>query len=367
MRIDCGRWPGARRIATAAIAIGGAMLIGVAAPQHAIGRTPPPIPAGPQTGPFPYKVHRGDTLQRIGALYLTRPGDAGIVRRINRIASPDRLVVGSTLMIPRNLLKTARLGARVMAFRGTVSIGPGRQIKRNAILWEGARIETGPNSSISMLLPDESTVTLPSQSVVVFRRFRRVVISNALERVFRLEAGRSQYQVTKSRHPGDRFEIETPVSVAAVRGTVFRASVDDDRKAAITEVVKGNVGVSGRGDAISLPAGFGARSTETSTGKPIALLPAPEIVSIIKHESNGALVFPVEPIAGAVRYRLQIAADDAFLNIRSETVSDQATVRVANVANGSYFVRATAIDANGLEGLPGVYTLDQKQGGLRQR
>lgn len=367
MRIDLERWPGTRRLVMGAIAIGGAMLIGAAVPQHAIGQTPPPIPAGAPTSPFAYKVHRGETLRRIGALYLTRPADARIVQRINRIASPDRLVAGSTLLIPRDLLKTARLGARVMAFRGTVSIGPGREIKRNVILWEGARIETGPNSSISILLPDESTVTMPSQSVLIFRRFRRVVISNALERVFRLEAGRSQYQVTKSRHAGDRFEIQTPVSVAAVRGTVFRASIEEDRKAAITEVINGRVGISGRGDAISLPAGFGARSTETSTGKPVALLPAPEIVSIIKHESNGALVFPVEPIAGAVRYRLQIAADQAFLNIRSETVSEQSTVRVANVVNGSYFVRATAIDANGLEGLPGVYTLDQKQGGVRQR
>jgi hypothetical protein len=325
-----------------------ALALTFAAP--ALAQAPQPY-AATSAAPFQYRTRPGDTLPKIAAAYLTSPEAAGQVQQLNGIANPMRLAAGTALAIPAALLRTEELSAKVVAFRGDVTVGRQGQARVGMVVGEGIRIATGANSSVAFLLTDGTAVTLPSLSTVRIVRLRKVLISNRVQRVLALEAGRSESQVTPSKDGSTSFEIRTPVSVAAVRGTDFRVSYADDQKAATAEVLKGAVGVDGQDGGIGLDAGFGARSDHLSTGKPIALLPAPEILSPVGHQRDGTLVFSFQKMEEALAYRLVLAADADFRDLRSEVTSKTPKAIVPPLPNGTYYIRATAIDVHGLEGL----------------
>jgi len=326
-----------------------ALILGLAAPLSA--QAPQGYSAN-ATAPFQYRTRAGDTLPRIAAAYLTSPAAAAEVQRLNSVADPMRLPPGTALAIPSVLLRTETLGAKVIAFRGDVTIGRQGPAKVGMVIGEGVRIATGANSSVAFQLTDGTAITLPSLSTVRIVRLRKVLISSRVQRVLALETGRAESQVTPSKDGSTSFEIRTPVSVAAVRGTDFRVSYAEDQKAATAEVLKGAVGVDGKDGGIGLDAGYGARSDDQSTGRPTALLQPPEILSPVGHRRDGTLVFNFQKMEEAIAYRLVLAGDPDFRDLRTETTTKIAQAVVPPLPNGTYYIRATAIDVHGLEGLP---------------
>ncbi|MDO6413636.1 FecR domain-containing protein [Sphingomonas sp. BIUV-7] len=325
-----------------------ALLLGLAAPVFA--QAPKPYAAS-TNAPFAYRVRAGDTLPKIAAAYLTSPNSAAEVQRLNNIGDPMRLAPGTMLALPAALLRTETLSAKIIAFRGEVSVGQQGPARVGMVFGEGIRIATGANASVAFQLTDGTAVTLPSLSTVRIVRLRKVLVSNRVQRVLALEAGRTESQVTPSKDGSTSFEIRTPVSVAAVRGTDFRVSYSEDQKAATAEVLKGAVGVDGKDGGVGLDAGFGARSDEQSAGKAIALLPPPEILSPVGHRRDGTLVFSFQKVEEALAYRLVLAGDPDFRDLRSETTSKTPQAVVPPLPNGTYYIRATVIDVHGLEGL----------------
>ncbi|NIJ06862.1 ferric-dicitrate binding protein FerR (iron transport regulator) [Sphingomonas vulcanisoli] len=314
-----------------------------------------PLEAAPDQGNYLYKVQRGDTMKSIANRYLLHSKDLGILLNLNRVPDANRLVLGSTVTIPRKLLMVVPARAVLAAYRGTVTLGGDKPAKVGSVVVEGARIETGPNSSASFTLEDGSTVTLPSQSVIRIDRLRLVLASGEMQQIFRLDDGKSQYAVAPNRGPASKFEVRTPVSVSAVRGTEFRIGFAKTDASAVAEVVKDSVAVSAAGAQILVPQGFGAKSSALSVGTPIKLLPPPQVVLPIYHRPDGSLVFNIAPLEKAVRYKLQIASDQGFQDLKNEGVNEKPSIVFASSPVGAFFVRVTAYDANGLEGLPHVY------------
>lgn len=325
------------------------LLLALASPVFTQAPQPYATTAG---APYQYRTRLGDTLPRIAAAYLIGPSASAEVQRLNNLGANARLAPGTMLSIPAALLRTDAMSAKVIAFRGDVTIGHEGSARLGMVVGEGVRIATGANSSVAFQLADGSAVTLPSLSAVRIVRLRRVLISNRVQRVLALEAGRSESQVTPSRDGSTSFEIRTPVSVAAVRGTDFRVSYTEDQKAATAEVLKGAVGIAGKDGGIGLDAGFGARSDDQSTGTPTPLLPPPEILSPVGHRRDGTLVFTFQKMEAALAYRIVLAGDAEFRDLRSEAMTKTGQAIVPPLPNGTYFIRATAIDLRGLEGLP---------------
>lgn len=314
-------------------------------------------------GNYNYQVQPGDTLKKLIYDYFANPNDKvayNAIQKLNHLRG-DALTPGSSIAIPRSLLMHVPARAVVAAYRGTVTLGGTRPTKVNSVVSEGARIETGPDSSVSFLLEDGSLITLPSQSVFVLEKLRLVLLSGELEHIFRLEKGRSQFTVSPAKGPESRFQVKTPVSVSAVRGTEFRIAVDDSGKAALAEVLKDNVEVSGpvgTGANVMVDEGFGNKTTPTGAGQPVKLLPFPEVILPIYHNADGTLTFNIKTVEGAVRYRLQIASDLGFQDVRDEVVNDKPFFGVQKTPMGSYYVKITAIDANGIEGQQHIYPFE---------
>ena len=270
------------------------------------------------------------------------------------------LLAGALLLLPAGALPAAApsngvpVEARIQAFRGKVRIEGAYLMKVGAKVGEGTRILTGPNSSVSLRLPDASIVTLPSMSTIRIIRLRRIGRGNVYDRRFVLEAGRSEYQVTPNHKDGSRFDVQTPVSVAAVRGTIFRVSLPADG-GANAEVLRGNVAVAGHTDGINLPQGFGAHADSISAGIPVRLLSAPRIQSVQDTELGPETVLIV-PVPGAHSYHVQLAKDKAFTALLDENSGPKPRLAIKPTAVGLFYLRVTALDADGLEGMPNWVT-----------
>ena len=331
-----------------------ALALALAAPVGGSAQAPRPIAT---TAPVQYRIRPGDTLPKL-ATYLATPGAAAEIARANGIADPDRLTPGMTLTIPIGLLRTEELAAKVIAFRGDVRIGRQGTARLGMVFGEGVRIATGGNSSVSFQLADGTAVTLPSLSTIRIVRLRRVLLTNKVQRILALETGRSESQVTPSKDGATSFEIRTPVSVAAVRGTDFRVAYSEEEKASTQETLKGAVGVVGTDGEVATVAGFGVRSDPQSTGQPIALLPPPEVLSPVGHRRDGTLIFTFAKMEEAVAYRIVLSGDPEFHDLKTETTTRTQQAVVPALPSGTYYIRATAIDVHGLEGLSVDYPYD---------
>ena len=304
-----------------------------------------------------YRVVQGDNLYTLAERYFSKTGDYIVVQRLNKVADPRRLRIGSLLTIPRPLLRQVPVEAVVQSFRGTVFIGPAENRRPAAIgmkVREGDLIQTSEKSFITLRLPDDSHVALPSQTTLRVQRMRRTLLAGDVERSFRIERGRANATVTPQDNPDSDFRISTPVAVSAVRGTRFRMRYDPDGDRATSEVLEGQVMFSAErsNQEQLLPAGFG---TANGLDNPISLLPAPELLAPGRIQDDEDLRFALKPLSGAVGYNVQIAQDAGFLDVLDETSISSAEAVLRSLADGNYFVRLTGIDANGLEGFPATY------------
>ena len=305
--------------------------------------------------PLPYTMQQGDMLLTLARQYMMKEADYLVVQRLNRVADPRRIPIGTVLMIPPAILRTEPVTAEIASFRGAVTVD-GKDAVVGAKVAEGMRVETGPSAFVTIRMPDASAISLPSQSRILVTRLRRISLTGSIDDDFKLEAGRARMSVTPFKDPGSKFRVTTPLSVTAVRGTDFRVAFEGGEKA-MTEVVGGKVAVSPdlAKPTTAVGRGFGVIASPGGVGDPIPLLPAPQLANVEK-TSSGATI-SAKPVDGAQRYRIALASDARFTEVLDEKLSDKPSIDFALPPTATFFIRLTAIDSNGLEGLPGTFAL----------
>lgn len=328
--------------------------------------TPPAAQIAAPADPVLYTIRAGDNLYVLAQRYFTRIEDYIRVQRLNRVRDPYRLPVGRALRIPRAMLRYEKLAATVIACRGQIEVrsgGQNRAVRQGGTVVEGDRIFTAENSFISLRLPDGSVVSLPSRSAVGVRRLRRILLTGGIERLFMLEKGQALESVTPANNADDSFRVSTPVAVSAVRGTEFRVRYDPDTARAVTEVLNGRVRVAATETAVpgvTVAAGFGAIATASGTSGAVGLFPAPTLQQPGRVQDDPALRFEIAPLNKASAYHLQIASDAGFLDVIEEITTPASSAVLPSIPDGIWFVRASAIDADGIEGLPSIYSFQRR-------
>ena len=312
-----------------------------------------------EDGAVRYVVRKGDTLYDLARKYMTRPDHWRPVQRLNRIADPLRLTPGTTLILPANLLAPLPLTARIATFKGTGTIEDGKgaatPLAVDRVVTPGMVIETGRGSFATLQLSNGSRLTLPSQTrlrVMTLRRFR---LNDMVDVNFLLEKGRIETRAAPLGESGGRYRIRTPIAVSAVRGTTFRAAYEGAGAPSLTEVIEGTVAVSAGKATETVNEAFGATVSPQGAVAAEALLPAPALLRPGRVQTDPQLSFALEPLPGAVGYHVQIARDAGFLEMEQEAYSKEPEIRLDSVDNGRWFVRVSALAANGLEGMPRTY------------
>ena len=313
-----------------------------------------------------YVVRPGDTLIDLASAYMHRPLDYRRVQRENRVANPRRLSIGRTLALPVDLLRADPDEARIAGFRGAVSLnqdGVSRAPTSGQIVRESAVLSTGANAFVRLALSDGSHVVVPSNSRVRVSRLRRYAINGAVDHALTVETGRAESRVTPRTRPGG-FAIRTPVSVSAVRGTDFRVSFDEASERSATEVLEGAVAVvSGEGEALAA-ADHGV-SAASGAVRLLPLLPAPALTRPDAPQTRPQVVFEVQPLPGAERYRGRIAQDAGMIEAFAEADSAPGGPLVfGDMEEGAYFLRLTALSPEGLEGKATTYSFIRARNGV---
>ncbi len=319
--------------------------------------------AAPNVLPTPafvqYQIRADDTLIGLARKWFVQPQAWRAVQNLNHIADPQHLTIGKTIAIPRDMLRIQPIVGRVVAFHGPVTVA-GLAPTIGGLVKEGMTIDTGIDASVTVSCSDGSRFSLPSQTRVGIARLRRVLLTGDLDRVFTTLRGRGEWQASHAPTRDSRFLVTTPVSVSAVRGTEFRVGFEE--KATIS-VLGGLVGV-GPVDAsseVSLPQGKGVAATAMGVSAPVDLLVAPKLLLSGEVQSEPTIRVSVRPVDGAASYVFELGTDTAMINRVAERRGSGPSVSFDGVADGRYFVRATATDVNGIDGFSQTGSLDRLQ------
>lgn len=304
-----------------------------------------------------YYAAQGDTLISIALAQTNDRNNWAELGKLNHIGNDRRIPIGTAIVIPANMLPDDPSEATVSAFSGQVNLSNAAGVTQQAAIGvkiNGGVVATGNNSFVTFALSDGSHISLPSNSRVKLSVLRMARFTKAPRTEVTLLDGDVESRVTPLENNKGRYEVHSALATAGVRGTHFRVAVVD--KAIASEVLSGVVAVGSIAKlaTLDLAAGTGNVIDASGVGKAVPLLPAPALTNENTLQERPTIQFALNPVEGAVSYHAQIATDHDAQNVLAETRSKNAVVKVDGLPDGDYFLRVTAFDAQGLEGLPNV-------------
>ena len=299
-------------------------------------------------GTVTYRIEPGDTLISLQERFLLGRGAYQRVARLNRIANPRRIPVGTVITVPRSLLAYRPASLTIYDFTGPVTID-GAPAQPNQIVGEGSVVRTGQDGFVSFEAERGGTIAIPSNTHAQLVTSRIYRLRNMRDVEFRVLSGRSSV-TAPALQEGEVWNTSTPVAVTAVRGTEYRVGYLEDIGRSVTEVLEGSVDVASGDEESIASEGFGITASENGLGAVEELLPPAEIVDGTSTQTGEDVTFTIVPPDGAVAVRTQIARDAGFLEMVASEISD-GDVTFTDLPNGNYNVRSRGISADGLEGL----------------
>jgi hypothetical protein len=329
-----------------------------------------------------YTVQSKDTLQGLSRTLLQQPSQWPQVAKLNGLKNANRIYPGQTIDVPRSLLNLSSqpriaLSGKVISVEGDVKIG-GQAAQVGAAVPEGARLQTGPNSSAVVQLADGSRMQLMPKTLAEVTRQHGYALRDAsssasttwFSGAIRLVEGVLDTLADKKANRITPLEVTTPTSVVGVRGTQFRVAYEDPASGtARTEVIEGKVRSDNSAQKVGaeVGGGFGAAFKPTDRQvKVVALLPALPLeqvpAQVVRTSAANVSVadWTVGTLSGAAGYRAQFATDENFAQIRGDFKSASPAINVSALSNGSYYARVRGIDPAGIEGFDAIKLVEIK-------
>ncbi len=304
-----------------------------------------------------YRMRPGDTIWNLSHELLKDPLKWQAVQRYNHVREDHGMPVGSVLRIPENWLVMQAREAVVASVSGEARVidgdsGEAIPLRADHHLGERDLVITGDDGGASVRLPDGSLVLIGPKSRVRVDRLREYGRHHAREIRLRLERGEIENRVRKKHLPSDRFEIETPAAVTAVRGTAYRLRADAKQSGA--EVLEGRVGVANPLGRVSVAQGFGTVArADQPPNPPRQLLPAPRL-RVEAEQRHPKLEVAWDAVHGAVAYQVEVGRDADFIELAAQRRVESPRAAFAGLPDGDYHLRVRAIDSIGLRGRDAV-------------
>jgi hypothetical protein len=299
-------------------------------------------------------VKKGDNLIHICRTYLEDPGKWGDIAKINRRKNPNLIHPGEELLVPTAFIKGTPLISTVTFKNGDVQVqaaGKGDWVPLNLgdKVLPGSRIKTHSDSSVEVSFEDGSSFFLKPNTELGLATAQKKITSQWVRYLF-LQLGRAITKVQGITGADPRFKIQTPSSIASVRGTEFRVAVDPEQKT-LTEVLNGRVAVDAMEKRVELKGGEGTMVKKGQPPlEPRKLLPPPELLDV-RPAYNIPLRFTFKEVPGASSFRIRLAKDkEARYLILEKVIKVNETLKIRDIGAGSYFLVTQSIDDIGLEG-----------------
>lgn len=303
-----------------------------------------------------YVTRPGDTLIGLGQRYLSDPRDWPAVQRLNHVADPRRIAVGTILRIPVNLLRASPGRAVVLQADGGVqwrpSAGaPWQPMRAGQALDAGAEVRTPADSSAVLALDNGTRVRLQPETEATIARLLRYAGGTLTDSRLALRRGQVRVDDNPQRAPDQNLRVDTPGAQAAVRGTDFR--VDYDSGITRETTLAGSVDLVSAGSRVRVDMGHGSLSRDGEPPRqPTPLLPAPDL-SIAPGRLRrlpARLSWSAQP--GATRWVAQVSAAGPPERLLERRIVGTPGLTVGDLPDGGYRLEVSALDVHGLQGFP---------------
>ena len=305
-----------------------------------------------------YTIRPGDDLWTIARDYC---GSAKVAPRIaahNKIGDVYTLKIGARINIPTDWLVFAPTTARITQLEGEVTHRTqdgSKPATSNTEIYMGDSVITRAGSA-QVTFADQSTITIQPDSRVLFNKLTAFGPAGMVDTHLRFAYGNGTSRV-QPQNRGDRFRIETPEGIAAVRGTEFRVGYEQDSSIANAETLEGEIAFIGFRE-VDVPQGFGIAATQGGITKE-NLLDAPGLTSTAEEIFAGESV-EWQPVVDADHYVVSWS-DQAQPDTTTKLEKTPKPVTMADVEPGSYQFSVRAVSATGIQGYDATQALIVKE------
>jgi hypothetical protein len=308
-----------------------------------------------------YTVRPGDNLITLGKKHLINADDWTLLQKINRVQDPYRLPIGRVLRMPLDLVKQTVASAEVIFVSGQAhwqqSATHWALLQAGKQLGPGAVIVTKDNSKVVIQFADGSTSSIFSNSIFSLDTLSLYSGGAMVDTKLRLQKGQIETQANPKHIDGNQMQVITPTAIAAVRGTTFRVSTDE--QTTTQETLDGRVTLNAANQEVMVNKGFGSKAEQ---GKepipPVALLPAVDTTSLNKQYAALPVIFEVPKMTGAERWVAKIATDSDFNQLVTEGEFNSNQLAFANVPDGQLYLNLRAKDSEGIVGYEAVHAFN---------
>lgn len=317
-----------------------------------------------------FTVHPGDNLWNISERHLTGMQYVKRLQQLNRIPDAYTIPPGKKIRIPVAWTKqrTEGVNARVVNIHGVallkrINVAEYMPVELGTQLYVGDEIRSENDAFVTIEFTDKSRMRLQDNSHIRINEMKVFGDYGLVDTLIDLQQGRTENAVPSKSEIGTRFRIKTPSAVSSVRGTDFRVGTLTNGKDTSSEVLTGQVQVSGGQKVINVSSGFGTvTSLSAPPSPPVKLLPPPDLTQTSAIYERLPLIITLPPLAGASTYRTQIAKDQNFDAMWSEFTTTKLPFRDGDIPDGDYWLRVRGIDAAGIEGRDAImpFTLNAR-------
>lgn len=301
-----------------------------------------------------YQMVEGDSLWKISHNFLKDWRLWQKLQQFNEVQFDTKMRPGSRIKIPVQWLNMKDAPARILSAAGTVSLydetGTQLPYTDKTPIKAGYMLETKAESTALLAFEDGSKMLVQQETRVEFDTASTIGSGLVYSYKVDLPQGKIENRANPLRTPGSTFLVETPSSVTATRGTIYR--VGTDGLVTGTEVTHGHVSVGNELGEVAVQQGFGLITEKGKPpSKPVMLLPAPVVEPDLGRFRYLPSSVQWQGVKGAVQYRVQLSLSETFASLSYDLLLDQSSLLLPlAIDDGRYYMRVRAIDAAGLEG-----------------
>lgn len=304
-------------------------------------------PMGADGDMFTYRIQPNDTLIDLASVYTLNEGNWKILQNINQIDDPTKLPIGKVLRIPFTLIPTKESYATLVHRQGQVFLND-EPINKGDLIKAGDTLRTNTHSFATILLEDDSSISLPENTELYFQQINQFVGIPIVDVIFELKNGSLETNVDPNDKGVGRYEIHTPVSVTGVRGTQMR--INSAQQTSRTELIKGHAQVHTKSIKLHMLSSQQGAYVDDSGQLKVAHLPnAPKVIS--NEPSQGGRKIRIAPMNNAKAFLVQIATDPLGQRIISRNYTTENEFFLFPKQNGEHYAFIRAIDEQNFMGL----------------
>ena len=308
-----------------------------------------------------YTIRPQDTVSDLTRQYLKPNISWQTLAKYNRLPDANVIYSGTQLRIPLRWLALKQAQAKLTAISGDVQIQPVDGAWRKAQLQEsvqtGQRIQVGRNSSARLQFADASELVMQPESTIAMDTLSVYAGGYMADTQLRLQGGRVEIYANPQGRKGQKFDVITPAAVASVRGTQFLVEAKGDRT--LQQTTQGQVELQTEQGRVLVQEGYGSAAKSGEKPLPPEIIkPAPKLQNPISKFVDYSMVFSWAEQTDVSGWVMQVARDSQMAQLVLNWQSHEPMLDAGILLNGSYYLRAWSLDAQGIPSKPALHAFD---------